>query len=150
MNKTPEEIEFETKKEVWNYYRLQDNSLLRAKSVLVKVIKTIDKNGKPNILVTTSNIFGVSSPKNLKGQPSTQKPTTLSEHIVDEDIDFKPEREEQWNEYTLQDGTILKTKLIPIKVSRTSFYDPAGDPIYIIEYETIVKTKTSPKTKYKN
>jgi len=53
-------------------------------------------------------------------------------------VGFTPIREE-WNEYKLDDGTILKIKLVLVDVLRTEKHDPiTGDPHYIAKSVNIV------------
>ena len=51
---------------------------------------------------------------------------------------------ERWNEYLLEDGTVLKMKLVLQKVLRVEGeYDVEGNPIYIMQSSN-VSTVTSP------
>jgi hypothetical protein len=57
---------------------------------------------------------------------------------------------EKWNEYLLEDGTVLKMKLILKKVMRVdNEYDGEGNPIYVMQ-STNVNTITAPKHLKKN
>ncbi len=52
---------------------------------------------------------------------------------------------EKWNEYLLEDGTVLKMKLILKKVLRVvDQYDAEGNPVYVMQ-STNVSTINSPK-----
>lgn len=52
---------------------------------------------------------------------------------------------EKWNEYLLEDGTVLKMKLILKKVLRVDDeFDTEGNPVYVMQ-STNVNTITSPK-----
>lgn len=51
---------------------------------------------------------------------------------------------ERWNEYLLEDGTVLKMKLVLQKVLRVDGeYDGEGNPVYIMQ-STNVSTVTAP------
>jgi len=57
-----------------------------------------------------------------------------------EEVNFEPIRED-WNIYKLEDGRILKVKLVLVKVYKTSEKDPiTGEPIYIVTSTNIVTT----------
>ncbi len=57
------------------------------------------------------------------------------------DIDFETVKED-WNEYKLEDGTILKFKTIVSSVIRTEDYDPmTGDPIYHIRSTNVMRVR---------
>jgi len=46
---------------------------------------------------------------------------------------------EKWNEYLLDDGSVLKMKLVLKKVFRViDQYDPDGNPVYVAESQNIV------------
>ena len=51
---------------------------------------------------------------------------------------------EKWNEYLLDDGSVLKMKLVLKKVFRADGqFDPDGNPIYVAESQNIL-TVTAP------
>ena len=46
---------------------------------------------------------------------------------------------EHWNQYLLEDGSVLKLKSVATKVVRLKDqYDPSGNPIYFIQSNNIV------------
>lgn len=53
------------------------------------------------------------------------------------EVGFKKTIKEDWNEYELEDGTILKMKNVVIRVVRTEKYDQNDDPIYFYNTSTI-------------
>lgn len=55
------------------------------------------------------------------------------------DLDFK-EIEENWNTYTLSDGTTIKVKLVLRGVKRLKRYEPDGSPIYVINSINVVRS----------
>jgi len=65
----------------------------------------------------------------------TEARTPEGETIKAQDLEFKTLKEE-WNEYKLEDGTILKIKLVAGKISRgidkqgKIYYLPNGEPLY--------------------
>jgi hypothetical protein len=60
------------------------------------------------------------------------------------DLDFQ-EVEENWNTYTLSDGTTLKVKLVLRGVKRLKNYEPDGSPIYVINSINVVRAVDIPK-----
>lgn len=60
------------------------------------------------------------------------------------DLDFE-EVEENWNTYTLSDGTTLKVKLVLRGVKRLKNYEPDGSPIYVINSINVVRAVDIPK-----
>jgi len=63
------------------------------------------------------------------------------------DVDFETMRED-WNEYKLEDGTILKFKTIVSNIIRTEEYDPmTGDPVYHVRSTNILRVKVPEELK---
>lgn len=59
------------------------------------------------------------------------------------EIDFSEEKE-FWNEYTLEDGTTLKVKLVLRGVKRLSRHEPDGTPVYVINSMNVVRAVNVP------
>ena len=52
---------------------------------------------------------------------------------------------ERWNEYLLEDGTLLKMKLVLKKVLKVdNEYDSEGNPVYVMQ-STNITSVTAPK-----
>lgn len=63
------------------------------------------------------------------------------------DVDFEPIKED-WNEYKLEDGTVLKFKTVVRGVIRTDSHDSiTGDPIYQVRSTNIVRVKVPEELK---
>lgn len=77
MSKDPQEeyLDFEVAHEGWDKYELEDKTIIRVRVVLATIIKI----GSGHYAVGTENMLGVQRiPKELKGTPSTEKPTAES------------------------------------------------------------------------
>lgn len=62
-------------------------------------------------------------------------------HEVDAVIVDTSQTNERWNEYLLDDGTVLKVKLVLTNVTRLeNCYTPQGEPVYAIQSTTVVST----------
>jgi hypothetical protein len=63
---------------------------------------------------------------------------------VDAELIDVSQSSERWNEYLLDDGSVLKIKFILKKVYRLpNEFDPQGNPIYLAESQNILSS-TSP------
>ena len=63
------------------------------------------------------------------------------------DVDFETVKED-WNEYKLEDGTILKFKTVVSSIIRTEDYDPmTGDPVYHIRSTNILRANVAEELK---
>jgi hypothetical protein len=46
---------------------------------------------------------------------------------------------EHWNEYLVDDGTVIKIKLVATEVMRLEGeYDPAGNPMYLVQSTNVM------------
>jgi len=160
--------DFEVVRERWNKYKLEDNSILKTKFVLINVIleKTLDeavkefetfieKGKKPKgvemgIGFQSRNIMGIEAPRRLRGEPSSKKYKTkeLRASIIKDDLDFEV-LEETWNSYKLKNGITLKIRNSPINVSRTSKFDIRGTPIYVVDFGVDMKLDLPTRIKEK-
>ena len=58
---------------------------------------------------------------------------------------------EYWNQYLLDDGTVIKMKLVATKVLRVdNKYDLEGNPLYIIQSTNITSVNAPDNLKKKN
>ena len=63
------------------------------------------------------------------------------------DVDFETVKED-WNEYKLEDGTVLKFKTVVSSIIRTEDYDPmTGDPVYHIRSTNILRANVAEELK---
>lgn len=63
------------------------------------------------------------------------------------DVDFTTVNED-WNEYRLEDGTILKFKTVVSSIIRTENYDPmTGDPVYHVRSTNMLRVKVPDELK---
>jgi len=60
------------------------------------------------------------------------------------ELDWSSEKE-YWNEYKLDDGTVLKVKIVLRGVRRAEGHTPDGNPIYLINSQNIVRATKVPK-----
>ena len=58
---------------------------------------------------------------------------------VEADMVEAAQSNEKWNEYLLDDGSVLKVKLVLKKIFRVKGeYDPEGNPLYVVESQNIL------------
>ena len=143
------DINFDVLKEDWNVYKLDDETTLRIKIVLVKISRVTEPGRGIGYNFNTHNHVAAFTPSDKKGTPSTKpyRPKELQESVVD-DIDFKTEKED-WNSYQLEDDTRINIKLILTRVAKTDKFDPMGSPIYLTQTQTVIKPKISKKLRKK-
>lgn len=62
-------------------------------------------------------------------------------------VDFET-MQEDWNEYKLDDGTVLRFKTVVSSIIRTENYDPmTGDPVYHVRSTNILRVKVPDELK---
>jgi hypothetical protein len=77
-------VDFETQKEDWNEYKLEDGTILRFKTVVSSIIRTENYDpmtGDPIYHVRSTNILRVKVPDELKRLPNSQKPVDEGESV---------------------------------------------------------------------
>jgi hypothetical protein len=120
-------LDFDVKMEVWNSYLLKDGVLLTLKLVLINVtLQGIDPLGNPQLGFQMTNVIGVRLPKEWKELPK------------DEDVQIEKATED-WNEYKLSNGYLLKFKPMVSQIIRTGTVDPMGNPAYAIQAQPMPK-----------
>jgi len=139
-------IEFTVISEPWTKYKLEDQTKLFVKLVVVKVVRGLNEQGQPAYNMNAQNIIATHGASNLRGTPSTTQlnladPTTFK---VVASLDFDRMGDEKWNEYHLTDGTVLKARLELANVSRIDKYQGDGDPVYLVNTsQPLVRFKIS-------
>lgn len=122
--------------DVWNEYILDDKSIIKIKTVLLKVRDL----GQDEQSINETNLIVTFSPPGLRGTPSNDKISIkdLSRAEDTVDIGFKTKVEE-WVEYELENGMKIHAKPVMISASRTAKFDSYGEPIYLIQTQTLHK-----------
>ncbi len=68
----------------------------------------------------------------------------MSNHLVKSIVQRIAQQEEGWNTYLLEDGTVVKVKLVVKKISRVMGQTmPTGEPVFNIEGD-MVSTSHAP------
>lgn len=125
-------LDFETIKERWGKFNLNDGSVLKIKFNLTSV-KTIMKDNKKNYNASIQNVQVVYPASRLMGESNSTIFTTkiLQANIEKDDVGFEV-LETPVNEYILDDNTKLKIFPQLLNVSRTSLKNKLGEPIYMV------------------
>lgn len=137
-------INFVAESEPWNYYELEDKTILKTRFILIKVILDgVDEANNPIYSFNSDTILGALVPDELTGEPH-RKAYTLKERMnaIEKVVKFKTKKED-WNKYKLADGTLLEVKLALVKVTRTTLYDARGDRLYLINTQPLFKVTTA-------
>ena len=125
-------INFEIIKEPWNRYQIQDNSILRTRTILKKVERVIEGE-KVSFTIDAQTLTVIDADPALKGTPNN-KPITkeeIAKSIEKDDMRYD-KMSQEFNHYQLDDGTKIKIYTNVTKISRTSLKDAKGDPVYSV------------------
>ncbi len=155
-----EEIDFAVEKEVWNIYELADSSILKVRTVLVKLLrrKIPQSENKPlpagvsppteEFSANFQHITSVTKTKlTLMGKPTPPAPPEEMENMAKTEVAFTPFIED-WNIYNLPDGDKLKVKVNLSSVYRVNdHYDELGYPVYIVNSTNALIRVTKPAKK---
>jgi hypothetical protein len=134
-------IEFEIIKEPWNKYQIQDNSVLKTRTILKKVNRVTDGD-KIGFNIDAQTLTVINADPSLKGEPNP-KPVTKEEiqkSIEKSDMRYSTLAQE-FNEYELDDGTKIKIYTNVTSISKSSLKDRSGDPIYSVQSSNQVEIK---------
>jgi hypothetical protein len=131
-----EELDFEIVREPWNKYKLEDGSILRLKNAAIKTFKSskFDQFGKPIYSMGGTTLLTATVPKELLGTPSED------EHVSPEDIVGELKFTticEDWCEYKLSDGTLLRHKTVVTKIYKTKKFNKYREPIYWCSWQVL-------------
>ena len=145
------EIEFDIIREVWSSYDLEDGTLLRCRSILLKVMgpKNLPPKGAEFPLgFSFHQINTVTAPPSLRGTPNpTPVPLPELQRLPSEEVDVATEHE-AWNLYRIRripQVRGLKTKVVVTTVLKVpKQYDQEGNPQYIVN-STVLATPARPK-----
>ncbi|HEY5620140.1 MAG TPA: hypothetical protein VIK88_00610 [Candidatus Bathyarchaeia archaeon] len=135
-----EAVEFMVKREPWVRYKLADGTRLFGRVVVTKVVRTreYEPTGEPVYAWFNQAIFTSIAPETMRGKPSDPQPTSLNpEDCNVVPLEFERLGPEEWNEYELSDGTIMKVTLKVTGIHRTDRYANDGDPFYIVGSEPV-------------
>nr|MDO8044832.1 hypothetical protein [Candidatus Baldrarchaeota archaeon] len=138
------EVSFEPKKEPWNEYRLEDDSILRFRTIAVKFFDTgeVDPlSGCPNYIVAHQNILSVISDK--RGEP-LEPPKNIAEIPDDKkkEINIVETIKEDWNVYIVDEKYMYEMKPYIVAVYRLEgYFDISGYPIYHVRSQNISRIK---------
>ncbi len=80
-----EDVDFDTIKEDWNEYKLEDGTTLKFKTIISSVIRTAEYDpmtGDPVYHIRSTNVLRVKVPKELKRFPIAKRPDVEGVEVV--------------------------------------------------------------------
>ena len=138
-------IEFEIIKEPWNKYQLQDNSVLKTRTILKNIRRKIQKN-QTEYFIDAQVLTVIYAFADLRGAANL-KP--ISNEEIRKNIDLDDMRYDSMaqdsNEYVLDDGTKIKIHTNITSISRSTLKDSHGDPIYSVQSSNQILVKPPKK-----
>ncbi len=127
-------ISFDVIKELWNIYTFEDGNAMKFKVVLLKIVPSPNVN---EFAINTSNLMAVFAQQKTRGTPALPSPVPEIK-IEKKDMPFNIKYED-WNEYKIEDGRILKLKPTIVEIIKTANYDQYGEPIYLVNCQILMK-----------
>lgn len=132
-----EDLEFRVTEENWNEYELQGGYTIKARTVLIKVMRvTGPQPGQTQIGTASQDIFVVTSSPLPRGPPSPLRPEETSGQIAVTRRPLRIERSnELWNIYEIPlTGDRIRTKLTVADMFIVeNRYDNFGYPAFVIQ-----------------
>ena len=143
MLKDFEHLDFDTIKEEWNEYEIENGDKLKVKFVLVKIFRQKFQEGF-NYGFNFNNVIGVFSPK-IRTPGGQYNPNEVIKSITDSDMKYKTIKE-VWNKYQIKkDKSIIESKIVITEISKTDKIDEYGDPHYLVKIQPVFKGGEPPK-----
>ena len=144
----PEEVPFEVISEKWNTYDLGNEIILKAKIVLVKILKPsgIALEEVPELIYNAPVVIAVYAPLEKKGTPETKELTpALVSKSISEDLDPVP-LEENINEYKLEDKGFLRLRLMLTRVAMTDIFSADSSPVVAVSHQVVPQIRLPRKS----
>lgn len=140
--KKAKDVEFTVQKEQWGSVEVEEDVVVRVRSVLTKLQKLPPEAGQPPGFATNAQVMmAVDAPFKLRKQPTlpppTQEQVASAERV---EVTWRA-LDEPWNEYIFDDSgpKLLKMKLVVSGVMRLQdLYDQWGAPFYQLSHTTVV------------
>jgi hypothetical protein len=124
------DINFDVVNEEWNIYKLEDNTLLKIKIILLRIIQEgSDPRGNPVAGTLVNTVVAPIPPEGLRHLKAITPIFDLKYEII----------KETWNEYNTEDGFVIKIKPNISQIDRLDKIDPRGDPLYGMSMQPSIK-----------
>ena len=138
-------LDFEVVAEPWNKYEVSDHVIIKTKYVITKVTR-VTANDKNNYRIDGQTMSVVLNMGNEKGPKDTRtySPEELKPEIKFDNMHYKTLAEE-WNEYRVDDGAVIRLKATITRVAKTRKYDLNGDPVYVIDNNVMLQVRPPEK-----
>ena len=143
MLKDYEYCDFNTIKEDWNEYEIEDGTKLRIKFVMVKIVrqKILGTSGEYNYAFNSHNVVGVYSSKLREPDMKRYSPEEISKSIVKTDMKYTVLKE-HWNKYLIKkDKTEILAKVVITDIQKSDKIDEHGEHHYLIFTQPVFKAK---------
>lgn len=134
-------LDFDVEAEPWNKYEVSDHTLIKTKYVITKVVRVL-VNGQANYRVDGQTLSVVLNMTNEKGPKDTRvySPQELNSEIKYDNMHYKTLAEE-WNEYRIDDGSVVRLKATITRIAKTKKFDLNGDPVYLIDNNVMLQIR---------
>jgi hypothetical protein len=134
-------LDFDVDREPWNKYEVSDHTTIKTKYVITKVTK-VSSGGQTNYRIDGQTLTTVLNMSGEKG-PADNKiynPEELKSEIKFPNMRYTTIAEE-WNEYRVDDGAVIRLKATVSAVAKTNRFDLNGDPIYLIDNNVMLQVR---------
>lgn len=140
--KRAKELEFSIGREAWSVYDVDDGATLRARTILIKLLKLPSEAGQPpQYIQTNAAIVDIKAPQKMRREPP-KAPATPDEMARAPRTEVPlGQGDEPWNDYYFDDSgpKLIRTKLVVTGVNRIEgLYDNFGNPLYQVTHSTLV------------
>lgn len=134
-------LDFDIIKERWNKYRLEDDSILKTRTILKRVRYTPTKNYMPYD-VEMDFLIAIHANPALRGKanPNRLSNDEILKNVEVEDMQYH-NLEHEPNEYMLDNGTKVVIHTDIANISRSSLREQYGNPVYSVFVNNTTRIK---------
>lgn len=123
-----------------SFYKLKDGTIIKA---LVNINHVIADPKSPQGFVINSANVVICYVSKANRNPAAYQPYNQAEiqsGIIDDDMEPETLRE-NFSVYDCSNGMVLSVKTVVAQVSKTKFYTPDGEPVYLVNTTPVLKVK---------
>jgi hypothetical protein len=135
-------LDFTIQHESWGSYEVDDDVVVRARTVLLQLLKIPGESGQPTQYAPSAAVLvAVDAPFKIRRAPTDPPPSPDKVQATDKaEAQFRA-LDEPWNEYIFDDSgpKLIRIKLVVSGITRVlGLYDGLGAPIFQLSHATVV------------
>jgi len=143
------ELSFDPIREPWSIYKAKtDGAIIKVRLTVGRIILAgVKEDGSGHLVLGSNLLFSVTSPNKGQPDPSPKTNEQIIAAIVERTVPYDTVKEE-WNEYDVE-GVVVGLKLVITNIAKTNLFDDIGQPLYYVNWSTVIRPITGPEDRAK-